>query len=107
MVIWVGLVQMILISFTHVLIVRTSKKRERIELVFCRRTFRTGSRVKEYKCQGTKRSKITKMKAGKAPRPDSILPSVLKCAHKLSKSLGETFNVSLQECVVPAKREMS
>ena len=63
LVIWVELVQMILISFTHVLI---SKKKERIELVFCRRTLRTGSRVKEYNYQGTKRSRITKLKAGKA-----------------------------------------
>ena len=48
------------------------------------------------------------MKAGKAPGPDSVLPSVSKsCANELSKILCEIFNASLQECVVPAVWKMS
>ena len=46
--------------------------------------------------------KLRNMKAGKAPGPDSLLPSVLKsCANELSKILCEIFNASLQECIVP------
>ena len=51
---------------------------------------------------------LMNMKAGKAPGPDYVLPSVLKsCANKLSKILCEIFNASLRECVVPAVWKMS
>ena len=50
----IGLVKMILISFTLDLIAITSEKKERIGLVFSRRILRTGNRVKQTSYQRTK-----------------------------------------------------
>ena len=51
---------------------------------------------------------LRNMKAGKAPGPDSVLPSVLKSwANELSKILCEILNASLQECVVAAVWKIS
>ena len=59
------------------------------------------------------------MKAGKAPGPDSVLPSLLKCCanelskilceilNALSKRIEQNINSLLQEGVVPAVWKMS
>ena len=48
------------------------------------------------------------MKASKVPGPNSVFLSVLKsCTDEVSKMLSEIFNVSLQDCAVPAVWKMS
>ena len=48
------------------------------------------------------------IKASKVPGPNSVFLSMLKCCTKeLSKILSEIFNVSLQDCAVPAVWKMS
>ncbi|GFS05938.1 Non-LTR (Long terminal repeat) retrotransposon and domain-containing protein [Elysia marginata] len=41
------------------------------------------------------------LKPNKAPGPDGVKPSVLKCAEQLSSIMCEIFNMSLKECKVP------
>ena len=99
---------MILISFTLDLIAMTSENKGKIGLVFCRRKLRIGTRVKEYRYQRKVFRNLMNMKAGKAPGPDYVLPSVLKsCANESSKILCEMLNASLRECVVPAVWKIS